>query len=373
MTEKKFKELLEKFFQGTLTTEEEKLLDNFDKEIFKRNKNLSSFTDDQQKKQIKENIWDKINVSQTKRFNKKSIANIAAASLTLILVSTLYFYLSSQTGNNSLALPENEISLELEGGAVKIINENINQTIRDSHGNVVGRQSGDELVYKKGYNSRELIYNTLNVPRGKTFKLELTDGTKVHLNAGSSIKFPVDFQNSDSRQVYLTGEAYLHVAKDSLHPFIVSSEGLNVQVLGTQFNFSSYPEDDFSEVVLVEGSVSLYTDSSAFNDGTNTLLSPGNKGSLDRANRTISTKKVSTSTYTSWLEGKLVFRNMAFENILKKLERHYNVEIINKNKELAKKLFNANFGKQSLFDVLEELKENYGINYTIVKNTVQIN
>ncbi|QTD39157.1 DUF4974 domain-containing protein [Polaribacter batillariae] len=208
-----------------------------------------------------------------------------------------------------------------------------------------------------------MAYNTLNVPYGKTFELRLSDGTVVHLNAGSSITYPVEFIEGKNRQVSITGEAYVNVTKDSLHPFIVSLNDLNVRVLGTQFNVSAYPEDNVSEIVLVEGSVAMYGKKEKFNKEASVLLEPGFKGRFNKQNHGITKNKVITSTYTSWVNGKLVFRNMTFENILKKLERHYNVNIVNKNKTLSQKKFNANFGKEPLANVLNELKKYYGVQY----------
>ena len=186
----------------------------------------------------------------------------------------------------------------------------------------------------------------------------------VFLNAGSSLKYPVQFLEETQREVFITGEAYLKVAKDSGNPFIVSADNLNVRVLGTEFNVSAYPEDNTTEVVLVEGSVGLYTDAQKQEYETkHTLLKPGFKGVLNKDKNNIQQEKVVTSIYTSWMKDELVFRKMTFNNILKKLERHYDVVIINKNEVLSEKIFNANFGNEPLENVLKELKENYGIQY----------
>ena len=160
----------------------------------------------------------------------------------------------------------------------------------------------------------------------------------------------------------------MEVAKDPNHPFIVSANNLNVKVLGTQFNVSAYPEDISSEIVLVEGSVSLYTELSESTNETGILLEPGFKGSFNTVSNTFEKEKVITKFYTPWINGDLIFRDMNFENILKKLERHYNVKIINKNKFLSNKKFNANFGDESITTVLNELKTNYSIQYEIKKD-----
>ena len=152
----------------------------------------------------------------------------------------------------------------------------------------------------------------------------------------------------------------------SKNPFVVKANNLKVRVLGTQFNVSAYPEDETTDVVLVEGSVSLYKAIEEYGDN-NTLLEPGFKGSFNKAANSFDTEKVITSIYTSWMKDELVFRNMTFANILKKLERHYDVVIVNNNGTLSQNSFNANFGDEPIENVLEELKLNYGIEYSIDK------
>ena len=171
------------------------------------------------------------------------------------------------------------------------------------------------------------------------------------------------FLTGKTRQVFLKGEAYFDVAKDEKHPFVVNADHLNVEVLGTQFNFSSYPEDIETDVVLVEGSVNLYSTS---NKNNNVLLKPGFKGSLHKKTTdTIATNPVITSIYTSWINGELVFRNITFGNILKKMERHYNVDIVNNNTQLSDEKFNASFRNEPIEKILEYFKITYNINYTI--------
>src|SRR5690606_36367432 len=119
-------------------------------------------------------------------------------------------------------------------------------------------------------NSDKLAYNTLKIPFGKKFRLQLSDGTMVHINSGSTLKYPIKFIAGENRQVYLDGEAFFDVAKDKKHPFIVNADNLNVRVLGTHFNVSNYPEDAVTDVVLVEGSVGMYRSNEEFDASKNT-------------------------------------------------------------------------------------------------------
>ncbi|MGX1930588.1 FecR family protein [Flagellimonas sp. 2504JD4-2] len=336
-----------------------------------------------------EDLMSEFDTEKTKKFilekikrDKRSVVTlritrfIKYAAIAILLLGIGFMYEQdyfSDVFNKSvdIASPaEDTIVLEHEDGNLEIISEGEVTEIVNSKGEVLGKQQGNRLIYNDANtNPEELIYNQLTVPYGKRFELELSDGTIAHLNAGSSLKYPVRFLNKGNREVFLVGEAYLDVAKDSERPFIIStSDNLDVQVLGTQFNVSNYPEDTTTEVVLVEGSVGLQTD-----DKSDTVvLEPGFKGSFDRQARDISTTPVITSIYTSWVKGELVFRGMSLENILKKLERHYNVAITNQNMEYSQKRFNANFGNQPIETVLNYFKNTYGIDYTINNNNVTL-
>jgi len=372
MREQEFKTLLDKYLNGTISDEEQEILESFKKELDRFDKE-PHFKNDTHKTELKESLWLSINKKTGNSKDRKSAARkvSAVAALFLGLITTGYFYLRTPA-NSNMFIPENAITLQLENGDIKIIHEDGQIEVMDSGGKIVGTQHGKRLTYESNDFKKELAYNTLNVPNGKTFQLQLSDGTIAHLNAGSSIKYPVQFIKGMNRQISVTGEAYLDVAKDPEHPFIVNTNGLNVRVLGTQFNVSAYPEDETTEVVLVEGSVSLYTGADVYDSTKKVYLQPGFMGSFDKATDNIDTSKVITGLYTSWINGKLIFRNMAFKNILKKLERHYNVTIINKNSHLTNEIFNANFGNEPIENVLKELKVNYGIDYQIINDKILI-
>ena len=318
---------------------------------------------------IKRNLLKKIKKDKNLlyRLNIQKVFKYAAVAVFFLSIG--YFFQKdffSGKSSNETAMPKEEfITLQLEDGNIKVISQDGSAQVLDSKGNIVGKQKGNRLIYNDGSALERIVYNTLRVPYGKRFEILLSDGTKAYLNAGSSLKYPIKFLEGEKRQVYLTGEAFLDVAKDNDHPFIVNAGDLKIRVLGTQFNVSTYPEDKTSEVVLVEGLLELYLGSKDYRVKNSTILKPGFKGSYNKKDSEVTTKPVITSIYTSWINGELVFRNMTFENILKKLERHYNVTIDNRNVELSLKEFNANFGSEPIKNVLEELKVNYGIKYEI--------
>ncbi|WP_343588667.1 FecR domain-containing protein [Flavobacterium sp.] len=310
---------------------------------------------------------------EPQKSNYRKYISIAASVLVLLGVGFAYkqgFF--SKTADVPFDFKSSDIVLQMEDGSVQIISENGKVQVHDKNGNIVGNQSGDKLVYQNQTNSDKLAYNTLKIPFGKKFRLQLSDGTMVHINSGSTLKYPVKFIAGENRQVYLDGEAFFDVAKDKKHPFIVNADNLNVRVLGTHFNVSNYPEDTFTDVVLVEGSVGMYSSNEEFNADKSTILKPGYKGSFNKENASIFTRQVITEIYTSWIDGGLTFRNMTFKNIITKLERRYNVTIINKNEKLANEKFNASFKEESIENVMSYFNDVHGINYTIKNDQILI-
>ncbi|MGC6432381.1 MAG: FecR family protein [Jejuia sp.] len=277
-------------------------------------------------------------------------------------------------GGEVKTLPENSITLELEDGSIRVLDDTTNGQLVNTSGQIVGAQSNNKLVYQKSEKEiKQLVYNTLTIPYGKTFEISLSDGTKAYLNAGSSLKYPIQFIEGREREVFVNGEVFLDVTKSEISPFIVNADDLNIKVYGTKFNVNSYPEDNVTEVVLVEGSVGLYADNLDDHASPN-MLKPNHKASFNKAIKSIKKEKVITDIYTSWMNGELVFRNMLFANILKKLERHYDVTIINNNQTLSNEKFNASFGvAPKIHEVLEELKITYNIDYSINDATITIN
>lgn len=296
---------------------------------------------------------------------------IAASILVLLTIGLSYqhgFFKQEQAP----VLNGNEITLQLENGEIQVISADKKSQIADADGNVVGNQNGNKIVYDTETSLEKLVYNTIKIPYGKRFELQLSDGTIVHLNSGTTLKYPVKFIAGENRQVFLDGEAFFDVTKDKTHPFVVNADNLNIRVLGTHFNVSNYPEDNSTDVVLVEGSVGLYTGKEQFNAEKNTILKPGFKGSYSKINNHIKTKAVVTDVYTAWIKGGLTFRDMTFRDISKKLERHYNITIVNQNSKLSGEKFNASFGDEPIAKVLSYFNEIHGINYTLKNNEVLI-
>lgn len=177
--------------------------------------------------------------------------------------------------------------------------------------------------------------------------VDLPDGSKVWLNSGSELTYPVVF-NASERRVHLTGEAYFKVNK-SQTPFFVSSLGPEIKVYGTEFNVNSYANEDVVTVALAEGKVSLN------DNGSEKFIIPGQVSAFDRNSKTISIEEGDVQAYSSWREGRYIFRNTTLASILRILQRQHNVNIKLMNPELGNYRYSATIQNESLEQVLQLL------------------
>jgi len=323
----------------------------------------------------KNESWKKVEEkTRIKVFSLRYVSKVAAIFIGFLGV--LYFYQNEARSflNIEQEIANNAIVLKLGDGNVKIIDSDtkIIEPITNSKGEFIGEQNGNAITYAENNTSLELVYNELVVPYGKKFKLLLADGTQVNLNSGSSLRYPVNFIKGKIREVFLKGEGLFEVAKDKEHPFIVNVNDINVRVLGTTFNISSYEEDAFISTVLVEGAVEV---SSVNKPEDIALLKPGYKASWSKEKGNIVLEEVDVNTYTSWVDGKMVFRSLPFKNMLRKLERNYNVSIINKNESLNNEVFSATFhtGIETVEQVLNYISKNQSFNYKVEEKKIIIN
>ncbi|MGY6649428.1 FecR family protein [Wenyingzhuangia sp. IMCC45574] len=298
-----------------------------------------------------------------------------ASILVLAIGGTYLFNQINNSKGPEFDFASSDIVIKLDDGKSQVIHENGSYEIIDKNGEVVSNKNGKSLDYRTeaSFDMEEISYNELFVPFGKTFKVVMSDSTVVTLNSGTKLKYPTRFSANSERKVFLEGEAYFDVYPDKERPFIVTATGVNVKVLGTEFNVSSYANDAFVKTVLVEGAVSLYDESIAYSSGNEILLHPGEKGSFGKKNRQIKVKKVDTAVHTAWLDGNLIFKGLQFNQIIKILERHYNVKIKNTNPTLGKQRFTATFNIESIQDVLDSFKLNYPFTYEVKENKININ
>jgi ferric-dicitrate binding protein FerR (iron transport regulator) len=313
----------------------------------------------------KTNSWRTIKKQTIKR-NRFNLLKYAAI-LIIIFGIGRNIYLGQKTSIPNLK----EVVLELGNGSIKHLDETQEEIIVDNKGNIIGKQEADGIIYQANKSNKEITYNTLKIPYGKTFKLTLSDGTIAHLNAGTVFKFPEQFIEGTNREVYLTGEAFFEVVKNTEQPFIVHSNKINIEVLGTIFNVSAYEEDAYTHCELLEGSVRL---SENANTSNQIILSPNFKATWNESLKIFETKKVDVNEYITWVKGELIFNDASFSTIAKKLERSFNISITNLNDSLANQRFTGSIKIKdaeikSLFDLF---KIDTPFEYSINQNTIEI-
>lgn len=201
---------------------------------------------------------------------------------------------------------------------------------------------------------------------GVISKFELPDGTRVWLNAGSTLSYPENFRPG-KRLVRLSGQGYFEVTRNPGKPFVVKvDQAYSVEVLGTTFDVSAYKDDETIETTLVEGSVRLNIDPGT-GKGVTQIMKPGEQAVFTKATNKLMLTSVNTDYDTAWRNGEIIFRNHSMEQVLRTLSRHYNVKFDLKNKDVLNSIITARFKDEQLPQVMEYLKMASGITYHIKK------
>lgn len=300
-----------------------------------------------------------------------------AASIIFILTAGLFswHYWWQKSGNNQLAnhiLPgKNQAYLTLSNGQSIILHNAKNGQIGGSAGIIIKKINDSILTYSENNNINNKAKpslvpdsNSLTVPRGGIFQTVLSDGTKVWLNSASSIKYPVAFAGHE-RRVVLTGEAYFEVAKNKKMPFRVAVNGMDVQVLGTHFNVMGYPDDKEVKTTLLEGSVKLHSSNGA------ACLVPGQQGVFNKSGFAV--EPVNTDDVVAWKDGFFVFDNESVENIMQKISRWYNVEVVFESKKglLSQHSFGGTISRYKNIDmVLKALEATGSVHFKLAGRRV---
>ena len=382
--DREFEDLIIGYISQTLTVNDlkevlKKLKNPGNAEVFKEYVRINYFTIYAMNKLDTDSIIKEINNRIAKEESKKSkriyFMNFVKYAAVFILIFGLGYY----SNNNFVIIDEipkivpKATDIVLSSGDDQVV---INNDASQEKGNKIFSktnliQKNNLLIYNDSLELNELVYHTLKVPYGKRFNILFSDGSKVSLNSGSILKYPVKFLSNQKREVFLQGEAYFDVAEDKSNLFVVNSEGINVEVHGTKFMVKNYSEDSNSDIILVSGSVKIQNSLNKIS----LLLKPGHKGSVNKVDFKITETKVNTKIYTSWINGEVIFRMETFGQILKKLERLYNVTIINNREESLNELFNAaiDVNNEDIEVVLEYFNKIYNIEYKIFNNKIIIN
>jgi len=258
---------------------------------------------------------------------------IAAAAVIILVAGVAAVYqLQHPTKKDTItSLPVQQAQYDvLPGTAGAILTlSNGKQIVLDSTGNsTLLTQGNTKLLNERGrlsYNqsdtvSNDVVYNTMTTTKGKQYQLQLSDGSKIWLNAASSVTYPTAFSGNE-RKISITGEAYFEIAHDAKKPFTVSTNGMEIQVLGTHFNVNAYDDEENTSTTLLEGSVKI------INQHTTALLTPGQQLQLNRNGKIKLVSDADVQEAVAWKDGLFVMKKAGIASIMRQISRWYDVEI----------------------------------------------
>lgn len=242
--------------------------------------------------------------------------------------------------------------LHLSDGHAVALGKDASGVLTEKNGVRINYAEGASLMYETTESAGgEMVYNKIVVPRGGEYSLILADGSEVYLNAESELIYPVAFKGKE-RKVTLKGEAFFKVKKDRKHPFIVQSDYNRIEVVGTQFNVSTYHANCI-KTTLLEGAVKVS------NDRETQLLKPGEQAICSTDN--LEVKNVDARQVAGWVQGVFEFENMNLKEISEQLGRWYDVEFVFETPEAEKALFTGAVTRyrnlEFVLNILKELSE----------------
>lgn len=329
-----------------------------------------------EKEQIKNQIRYSIRKLSAKRFLLR--VSIAAAILfALVITSVSYFRVNSTTEIAKYAQTLDWVhagkntQLILRNGQVVQIEKKQSQIKYDAKGENIVIDSEHNVAQKSDETKGD--FNTVIVPYGKRVQLTLSDGTKVWLNSGSKLVYPVLF-SENKRELYIEGEAVFDVVHLNDKPFIVKTKDFDIKDLGTVFNVSAYNDDNYSSAILDQGKIEIVYHGSTLLSREKMEINPGTMAVYDRNHKTFEERKVNTRKYLSWRDGYLVFNSEKLETILIKLGRYYNIEMVITNDQLKAETFSGLLDlRNSPEEVLAIINETTSLSFSISNGKIFIN
>jgi len=337
MKKREAQELLNRYVDGTCTPEEKALIDHWYLMESSRQKlpdeNEDPFSE-------KSEIWQAISEinhlqGARGRVRKIILKTSIAASLIFMLGAGAYFYTQQKTEqlvkidktptqNNDIDPGGNKAVLTLADGS-KILLDNTGQGhIATQSGIQISKSSDGSITYQISQKeavkqSKSIVYNTIETPKGGKYHIILPDGSNIWLNAASSLRFPAAFTGKE-RSVELKGEAYFEIAKNKNIPFRVHTDDINILVTGTQFNVMAYKDENYSTTTLVEGSVEVR------NSSQNISLVPGEQA-INKTGNSLSKKEVDIEGAIAWKNGLFRFNNSDIQYVMRQISRWYDVSV----------------------------------------------
>jgi len=311
---------------------------------------------------------------------KKSLTYkyIFAAACSLIILAAGLFYF-----NQKFSLPQHQVTvlhrivpgknsatLTLANGKQIVLSDAANGELAKEAGVKISKSADGQIIYEIiGTSANSDQVNVLSTANGETYRIRLPDQSEVWLNAASTIKYPVSFQKYATRKVELLGEAYFEIAKDKKHPFVVESKGQRVEVLGTHFNVSAYPNENHVKTTLIEGRVNVQSVSLTGTLGTEqAILKPGEQSVL--SNQGLDVRKADLEEAIAWKMGFFKFQDENIESIMRKVARWYDVEVIYKGDIPQSGLEGTLSRYKDITQLLDMLQSTGLVKFSISKNKI---
>lgn len=330
MQNKEAKALLAKYKQRNCSEEEIALLESW----YLNYKDEMSDLSPEELIRAKTEVWAGLPVHQRQGKTIRLWSRIAAAAAIILCVAAGWWFFQTNQHVKPLTSREmaakilpggNKAVLTLADGSEISLTDVANGKLASQQGIVITKNKDGQLEYRidpaAGVAAGELRFNTISTPAGGQYQVILPDGTKVWLNAGSSLKYPTVFAGQE-RRVILKGEGYFEVTHDQSRPFRVQSNDQTVEVLGTHFNISAYENDGDVKTTLITGKVQVKTQHS----NVSAILKPGEQSTLE--NNALKVAEVMTEDVIAWKNNSFVFNNEKLGSIMRKIARWYDVEVI---------------------------------------------
>lgn len=379
-----FFKLIEKYNAGLASAEEISFLEAY-YNLFEQEEAILSGLGAAEKEGIKQEIAARINLKRDGILQRPLILRFKWLSIAAVLaiISTVLFVFISQKDQQeqrvavkpkvdvpAIVPGSNQAVLTLANGKSITLNDKANGVLSQEAGVVITKSRDGLVQYTVTPNAASAI-NTISTPRGGQYQLILVDGTKVWLNAASSITFPTKF-NGNERKVEITGEAYFEVVKNSKMPFKVKAKHQLVEVLGTHFNINTYEDELADKTTLLEGSVKVSKVQSGLIETTNSkILRPGQQATISENESQILVSEADEDEAIAWKKGFFKFKRADIQTIMRQVARWYNVDV-EYHGAMYTDLFGGKINRsQNVDEVLGILKMS-DVNVTIKGRTIII-
>ncbi len=373
-----FYKLLDKYIAGEASLEEEQQLLNF-YSSFNRSGETRSETDlDSLDEKMYNRLIDGLDLDEPVQRNRRGLFRKLSIAATLIIAAavSLYFYTGTEKiepeyfteigVKNDIAPGDNKAILTLADGSRISLDDAAKGFVASQGNTSITKTEDGQIVYRKnGEGIKSItgssVANTIQTPKGGRYTISLPDGSKVWLNSASTLTYPTTFALSE-RKVKLIGEAYFEIAKNKKVPFRVESNNQTVEVLGTHFNINSYEDEAYIKTTLLEGSVRIILNSS---NPKGQLLKPGEQSLTSASRSDIKVQDTDTEKAIAWKNGYFKFKNTPIKDIMREIERWYDVELVYDGK-LAPDEFTGYISNDvKISGVLKMLEESGGIKFTV--------